>query len=277
MVSEALAALGFPAWLADAVPDGRWNAVARVSADHGVEVEVMRPAAQRARLPRRLREAGIAVGDWVLLDDAHPPAVAAVLPRRGLLVRHAAGEVERPQLLGAHLDTVLIVTSCTQEFNPRRVERYLTAVRQSGAEPVVLVNKSDLAADPEDLARQVRRLLADDERWMLLSAHSDDVVGLLAPWVRPGRTVALIGSSGVGKSTLVNALVGQERMRTGAVRARDDEGRHTTTHRQLIVLAGGAVLLDTPGMREVQLWEDDALDPAAAFRDLQRLAARCRF
>jgi ribosome biogenesis GTPase len=160
-------------------------------------------------------------------------------------------------------------------LNPRRIERYLTAAWESGAAPVVVLNKADVAEDPDACAAEIESV-SPGVPVVAVSAREEANLEALRPWLVAGRTVALLGSSGVGKSTLVNALLGEKRQDTGAVRADDSRGRHTTTHRELIPLPGGAVLLDTPGMRELQLWADEST-LADSFPDVEALAAQCRF
>jgi ribosome biogenesis GTPase len=226
-------------------------------------------ARSRAELP--------AVGDWVALraGAASPGVIAAVLPRISALVRKVAGETTEEQVIAANVDTVFLVSGLDGDFNPRRIERYLAAVWESGAQPLVVLNKADLADDLEACIAEVDAI-AMGVAVVTLSALDRQGLGALAPWLVPGRTVALIGSSGVGKSTLINALLGQERVATGAVREDDSRGRHTTARRELLPLPGGALLLDTPGMRELQLWGDEK-GLYGAFPDVAALAARCRF
>lgn len=238
-----------------------------------------RPAelAGRLRHDARTRAELPAVGDWVALRPgaASSAVIDAVLPRSSAFVRKVAGETTEEQVVAANVDTVFLVSGLDGDFNPRRVERYLAAAWESGAEPVVVLNKSDLAADLDTRVAEVEAV-APGAAVVPLSALGREGLDALAPWLAPGRTVALIGSSGVGKSTLVNALLGVERQATAAVREDDSRGRHTTSHRELIALPGGALLLDTPGMRELQLWGDeDGL--GEAFPDVAALAAECRF
>jgi ribosome biogenesis GTPase / thiamine phosphate phosphatase len=219
-----------------------------------------------------------AVGDWVVLAplrDGGRATITGVLPRRTALARKAAGQGLRPQVLAANLDTVFVVSSLNQELSLRRLERYLAVVWESGAQPVVLLNKADLYPDPESVREQVERVAAGAPVHAV-SAMSG--AGLARLWDRlgRGRTAAFVGSSGVGKSTLVNALLGHSAQRTAAVRAADDRGRHTTSARQLLVLPRGGVVIDTPGLRELQLWESDA-GLARAFDEIDRLARGCRF
>jgi ribosome biogenesis GTPase / thiamine phosphate phosphatase len=197
------------------------------------------------------------------------------LPRRTALARKAAGRGVEAQVLAANLDTVFVVTSLNRDLNLRRVERYLSMVWESGARPVVLLTKADLRAEPAAAVAEV------EARAPGVPVHAVSVVagsGLAAlrEHLRPGESAALIGSSGVGKSTLLNWLLGADRLAVGAIRADDDRGRHTTTARQLLVLPDGGVVIDTPGLREVQLWESES-GLAQAFDDLAALAARCRF
>lgn len=246
-----------------------------ISADGETSGEVLGRLLQggaRAGLP--------AVGDWVMIErkrgSGERASIHAVLPRRTCFSRRAAGEKVEEQVLAANIDTVFLVNGLDADFNPRRIERYLALARGSGAEPVVLLNKADLC--PEAEARQAEiRALAGGAAVLTLSAARGEGVGALAPWLLRGRTVALLGSSGVGKSTLVNALLGELRQETGAVREHDQRGKHTTTRRELIPLPGGALLVDTPGMRELQLWDSAREGLSAAFPDILGLAAGCRF
>jgi ribosome biogenesis GTPase len=213
-----------------------------------------------------------AVGDWVGVDGG---IIHVRLERRGTVSRAAAGRAVEEQVVAANVDTIFLVTALTQDLNTRRLERYLTLVWDAGAVPVVVLNKADLCDDPVGAAESVRaRLPAIDV--VALSALENAGIEALAPYLGPAQTVALLGSSGVGKSTLVNRLLGAETLRVGAISDADGKGRHTTTSRQLVELPGGALLIDTPGMRELQPW-GDASSVAAAFDDITALASSCRF
>lgn len=226
-------------------------------------------AVTRAELP--------AVGDWVALRDADAELslIAEVLPRKSVFSRNAAGQVIEEQVVAANVDTVFLVSGLDHDFNPRRIERYLTAAWESGASPVIVLNKADLATDLAGTIAEVEAI-SMEVPVVVVSALDGAGVESLSDWLTPGATIALLGSSGVGKSTLVNALLGEERQQTGAVREGDSRGRHTTTRRELVQLPGGALMIDTPGMRELQLWGDEA-GADSAFPDLVELAQSCRF
>jgi ribosome biogenesis GTPase len=218
-----------------------------------------------------------AVGDWVAVA---PPAgsgrgrIEAVLPRRSVFLRRAAGEQEVEQVVAANVDVVLLLTALTEDFNVRRLERYLTLAWESGAEPVVVLSKADLARDLPSLLAEVDSV-AIGVPVHTVSARTGEGVDELRSYLTEGRTVALLGSSGVGKSTLVNALLGEERQAVQGLR-NDGRGRHTTVRRELIPVPGGGLLLDTPGMRELQLWDSDE-GVERTFEDITSLAAQCRF
>lgn len=225
-----------------------------------------------------------AVGDWVAAElraDGRA-TVRAVLPRRSAFVRKAAGEGLREQVVAANVDTVLVVTSLDDDLSPRRLERYLAVALESEARPAIVLSKADLAAEagPGGAAAEALELIravaeASGTAVHLLSTRTGEGLDEIRAYLGPGRTVALLGSSGVGKSTLLNALLGADVQRTAEVRA-DGKGRHTTTARELFRIPGGGVVVDTPGMRELQLWESDAgLDEA--FAEVVELAERCRF
>ncbi len=219
-----------------------------------------------------------AVGDFVVLLDqpeAGTRMIVDILPRRTTFSRGAPGEGGEAQVIAANIDTVFIVTATGSDFNLRRLERYLAVVHAAGAEPVILVNKADLADDPEAL-RQQASAVAGRVPVLALSARQGSGLNDLAPFLQPGRTVALIGSSGVGKSTLINALLPDARLETGEVRAHDGRGRHTTSVRQLVVLPGGAMVIDNPGLREIQLGSAGT-GIGAAFEDVLALADGCRY
>ncbi|HEY5908687.1 MAG TPA: ribosome small subunit-dependent GTPase A [Vicinamibacteria bacterium] len=218
------------------------------------------------------------VGDWVVAaprPGEERATLHAVLPRRGRLARKAAGETTNEQVLAANVDTLFLMAGLDGDFNLRRLERALVLAWDSGAEPVLVLSKADLCADVSARVAEVQAL-APSAGVVALSAKAGSGLEALEPWLRPGRTVALIGSSGVGKSTLLNRLLGAEVQPTKEVRASDDRGRHTTTHRELFVLPGGALVVDTPGIREIQLWaEEEDLD--RTFADVVELGQGCRF
>jgi ribosome biogenesis GTPase / thiamine phosphate phosphatase len=252
-----------------------FNHLYRVYVD-GAEVEAVvsgrlkHHAESRGELP--------AVGDWVVVrkrPDEDRASIVHVLPRHSRFSRKVAGSVTEEQVVAANVDVVFLVMSLDADFSPRRLERYLLLARESGADPVVLLTKPDLGADiaarTADVAAVAGLLPVH-----VLNPRSGDGAEVLRGYIARGRTCALIGSSGVGKSTIVNRLVGADVQKTRAVREADSKGRHTTTHRELVPVPGGGLLLDTPGMRELQLWAGgDAMD--AAFDDVERHAAGCHF
>jgi len=219
-----------------------------------------------------------AVGDWVVIrrtGEERKAKIHEVLPRRSKFSRRAAGRETEEQVVAANVDTVFLVTGLDNDYNPRRVERYLIMAWESGAEPVVVLNKADLITDAEEKRSEVERV-APGVPVLLLSAKRGEGVEQLLPYISRGRTVALMGSSGVGKSTIVNRLLGSEVQRTQEVRLADARGRHTTTHRELFVLTSGGLVLDTPGMRELQLLVSEK-GLRETFEDIEAVAAQCRF
>ena len=212
-----------------------------------------------------------AVGDWVVVRDGR---TEKVLARTTTLSRKAAGTRSDEQLIATNVDRVFVVTAVGGDLSARRVERYISVIRRGGATPVVVLNKTDLPFDIIDVMRTIDDAAPGVPLCMISSAAGD--LSVLEPYLKPRTTIALLGSSGVGKSTLVNRLLGEDRQRTSAVRAKDETGRHTTTRRELLVLPNGALLIDTPGMREVGLvGEPDTVDDA--FDEIARLAEQCRF
>jgi ribosome biogenesis GTPase / thiamine phosphate phosphatase len=273
--------LGWSAFFADAFePYNREDTIpARVAVRHHGPCELLTERGLLGGVPSgRLAESELpAVGDWVVarpLDGERKALIEAVLPRRTAFKRKEAWRRSVEQVVAANVDTVFLVSAFHHDLNPRRTERYLTAAWESGAEPVLVLNKADLSADPVAEAASIEAV-AFGVPVHLVSAVSGEGVDALQSHLEPGRTVALLGSSGVGKSTLVNRLAGSPVMATRELR-QDGRGRHTTTHRELVPLPGGGLLLDTPGMRQLQLWAgEDALD--STFDDVVGLAGGCRF
>ncbi|HEV7810376.1 MAG TPA: ribosome small subunit-dependent GTPase A [Candidatus Limnocylindrales bacterium] len=219
-----------------------------------------------------------AVGDWVVVESGlgDETVIHALLPRRTALVRQAAGRRTGAQVVGANLDIVFVVASLNGDLNPRRLERYVAAAWESGAQPIVLLTKADLETDTqvEAALAAVARVAAGAEVIVVSSVDGrgvDQVQGRIPV----GCTVAFVGSSGVGKSTLLNRLAGAEIAATSAIRDDDGRGRHTTTRRELHLLPGGGLILDTPGMRELALWDSEGLDQT--FGDIEDVAVGCRF
>src|SRR5581483_1381623 len=217
------------------------------------------------------------VGDWVAARIVGPgqAIVDAVLPRRTLFSRRAAGRREDQQPIAANIDVVFLVCGLDGDFNLRRLERYLTLAAESGASPVIVLNKADTCAD---LAARIEETaeVAASAPIVACSARNAEGLDELGTFLGDGRTVALLGSSGVGKSTILNRLLGEERFRTNEVRESDSRGRHTTTHRELVALPQGGALIDTPGMRELQLWASQE-SVEATFDEIAGIAAGCRF
>jgi ribosome biogenesis GTPase len=219
-----------------------------------------------------------AVGDWVVVER-HGADTAAliqeVLPRRSKFVRKSAGKKMEEQVIAANVDTALLVSALDGDFNPRRVERYLAQCWESGARPVIVLNKADVCEDARGKAVEMERV-AISTAVCVLSARTGQGFGALEEFLRPGQTVVLLGSSGVGKSTIANRLLGQAVQEVRPIRESDSRGRHTTTTRELFILAGGALLMDTPGLREMQLWDAER-GVAQTFADIDALAGQCRF
>lgn len=214
-----------------------------------------------------------AVGDWVVLEDGS--RISAVLPRKTALSRKQPGAVTEQQVIAANIDVVFIVSGLDGDFNPRRIERYLLLARDSGASPVVVLNKADVCVESSQ-AVETTEALASGAPVIMISAKEGWGVSILEEHLASGQTAALVGSSGAGKSTLVNRLLGEERQRVQDVRAGDSRGRHTTVRRELFLTTQGWLLIDTPGLRELQLWVSPATIDVA-FEDIAALAQHCRF
>lgn len=257
----------------------------RVSLEHTHIYRVMTAGGEwLARVSGRLRHQAAsradfpAVGDWLAIEPAATSGEAriqAVLPRRSRFSRRAAGDPTEEQIIAANIDTVFLVAGLDGDFNPRRIERYLLVALDSGAAPVIVLNKADLVEDAAAMAAEV----ATDSHGIpvhAVSTRHEASLDVLRQYLGPGQTGALLGSSGVGKSTIINRLIGHDLLRTRDVRESDSRGRHTSTARQLVLLPGGGILIDTPGMRELQLWDTGA-GAAGAFAEIEALAARCRF
>ncbi|MGC2658823.1 MAG: ribosome small subunit-dependent GTPase A [Bryobacteraceae bacterium] len=212
-------------------------------------------------------------GDWVVLRDG--AVIAEVLPRRTKLSRKEPGKAAREQVLAANIDVLFVVSGLDGDYNPSRLERYLVLAYESGARPVILLNKSDLRADLRGVINRTERF-APGVPVLAVSALTQSGVDAIPSLIRQGETVAFIGSSGVGKSTIVNCLLGEDRQRTTPVRSADSKGRHTTTTRELILTPGQWLMMDLPGLRELQLWADpEQIDNA--FSEIAALAAHCKF
>ena len=243
----------------------------RLATDRGELV-----AEPAGRFRRQIDDYPVA-GDWVAasMRDDGGVAIHAVLPRRTAFTRKAAGGAHAVQVVAANVDVALLVAALNADFNPRRLERYLAAAWQSGARPVVVLTKADLCADVPAAIAEAQSVVLDTPV-LALSVVSGQGLDRLIALLPPRETAVLVGSSGAGKSTLVNALAQADRMTTQAIRETDGRGRHTTSHRELIRLPNGALLLDTPGMRELGLWEAEAA-VAGLFEDVEAIERRCRF
>jgi ribosome biogenesis GTPase / thiamine phosphate phosphatase len=249
----------------------------RVAAQHRGEYvvwtadgEIRAHVAGRLRYERAIGGALPAVGDWVAVRDG--ATIQDVLPRRSAFQRKSAGFNSVDQVLAANVDTAFLLNGLDDDFSVRRIERYLTTAWESGAQPVVVLTKADLCVDVAAAVSETESV-AIGAPVHAVSNVTGDGLDALAPYLRRGQTAVLLGSSGVGKSSLLNKLAGSELMRTAALAA-DGTGRHTTTHRELVVLPAGGLVIDTPGLRELQLWQGD---PDTSFQDIQLLAAECRF
>jgi len=269
-----LCALGWNAELAENLEQGLEPG--RIVAAHRGAFDVATAhGSVRARLPGRMVHEGadVAVGDWVGVAGA---IIRGVLPRRSAIVRKAAGLTSESQTLAANVDVAFVVSSLGPDLEPRRIERYLVTIWESGATPEIVLTKADRMDDPWELVAAVEAV-AVGVPIHVVSAISGQGCDALRARIPAGATAVLLGSSGVGKSTLVNRFVGRERMAVKETRVDDDEGRHTTTHRELILLPGGGVVIDTPGLRELQLWDGGAAAIDAAFADIEELTLECRF
>jgi ribosome biogenesis GTPase / thiamine phosphate phosphatase len=267
-------------WRGDALPgDGR--RLARVVAQHRAGYELhdgsqtfgAQPAGHF--LKRSLDPAERpAVGDFVEVEPGKPPHILTVQPRRTVLSRAAAGERYERQVIATNIDYVLVLTGLDGDFNPARIERYLSLTEGSGAQPVVILSKLDQRDDADACVAELRARLPAGTPIHAINSKDPATVAVLLPYLQPGDSAVLVGSSGAGKSTLTNTLLGRERMATGAVRSHDSRGRHTTTYRALLQLPSGGCLIDTPGMRELKLTGEENLD---LFADIETLAENCRF
>lgn len=284
--TDGLARLGWDrafaaAFAAAAAPD---LAPARVGVEHNHlyrvhtgDADLLAEATGSLRHAAAGPDALPAVGDWVAVrvGAGRRATIRAILPRRSCFARKAAGDPTERQVVAANVDTVLLVSGLDDDFNPRRIQRYLVAAAESGASPVVVLHKRDLCSAADDAAAAVRAI-APDVPLHATSCREPGGLDPLASYLAAGRTVALLGSSGVGKSTIVNRLLGEERQTTRDVRRWRRRGRHTTVRRELLVRREGGVIIDTPGMRELCVWDTGrALEET--FDEIDALAGSCRF
>ncbi len=219
-----------------------------------------------------------AVGDWVVIrarPEEGTATITDILPRRTKFSRKVAGAATEEQIIAANIDKAFIVSGLDEDFNPRRIERYLVLTAESGAEPVIVLNKADLCDNLPDVLAEVN-MLAEGVPVLVTSVKQEQGLDQLAASIGEGKTGTLLGSSGVGKSSIVNHLLGNDHMVTREVRESDSRGRHATTHRELVVLPAGGMLIDTPGMRELQLWGDNAT-ATESFDDIDELVLACKF
>ena len=217
------------------------------------------------------------VGDWVAIQpfDDNQAVIHDILPRFSAFYRKEPGRATKKQVIAANIDIVFLVSGLDHDFNVRRIERYLVQTVSSGAEPVIVLNKADLVPNPDEVIQAVKEV-ARDRDVVLLSANRAEGFSVLRTYIQPGKTVAFLGSSGVGKSSIVNVLMDRSIQQTGAVRLDDSRGRHTTSHRELFLLPTGGIVIDTPGLRELRLWGGEE-DVRAVFRDIELLAMQCHF
>ena len=253
---------------------------ARIIADFGQQYRIAMPEPQIARLAgslvHKLKVHEMPkIGDWVAVEliDNQPATVQAVLPRTSEIVRGHVGRLLDKQVVAANVDVAFVVQALDHDFSPERLERYIFQLASQNIKVVILLNKSDRAKDIDEKRTQLDNLDADV---IVMSALEDSDMSQLAPYILPGRTIVILGSSGVGKSTLTNRLLGEERQATQAIRERDSKGRHTTVHRELFLLPGGGMIIDTPGIRELQLWGDEN-DLEALFPEIFEALRHCHY
>jgi ribosome biogenesis GTPase len=248
----------------------------RVWTEHG---ELLAEVSGRFSYNARSREDFPAVGDWVCVMprfNEGKGTILSVLPRKSKFSRKSAGNTTEEQIIAANVDTVFLINSLNEDLNLRRIERYLLLTWESGANPVIVLSKADLCSNITEKLAQVEAIAFGGVPVIPISAETLSGFENLEPFLQPGKTIALLGSSGVGKSTLTNRLLGVEKQLVQEIRLSDDKGRHTTTHRELVLLSNGSILIDTPGMRELQLWESsDGL--METFVEIEGLASECRY
>jgi ribosome biogenesis GTPase len=271
---NSLANLGWQAFFQQQLSLDEWeNAIpARIVEQYKSEITVASESGV-SNIPLIANMPEMVVGDWLLLDDQQH--IIRLLDRKTCFSRKAAGSKLKRQLISANVDTAFIVSSMNEDFNLNRIERFLTLVNESGAEPVILLSKSDQAESPQHYLEQIQAL----DPFLPVEAVNcldENIIKQLSPWLQPGTTIAVLGSSGVGKSTLINTLLGEQRQSTAGIREDDDKGRHTTTRRSLISLNTGGMILDTPGMREIQI-TDCKEGIATTFADIEAFAEQCKF
>ncbi|RCS29633.1 ribosome small subunit-dependent GTPase A [Rhodanobacter denitrificans] len=278
--AETIERLRHIGWRGETLPAGGLR-LARVVAQHRAGYELHDGASLFGAQPDgRFLKRGLdpaerpVVGDFVEVAEGTPPHIVSVLPRRTVLSRAAAGERYERQLIATNIDYVLVLTGLDGDFNPARIERYLSLTEDSGAQPVVLLSKLDVREDAAAQVDALRARLPAGTPIHALNGKDPASVASLAAYLQPGDSAVLVGSSGAGKSTLTNTLLGTARMATAEVRSHDSRGRHTTTHRALLQLPSGGCLIDTPGMRELKLTGEENLD---LFADIELLAGQCRF